>query len=82
MESEQTKPVLTVKDGQRRQRRKKGDDHRADLHARLDRFLDNATNPATLDSLVSGLVDYELGVRLAAISNGVEGGDPRRDGNG
>lgn len=56
----------------RRRGRRKGTDHRAELHTRLDRFLDNATNPASLDSLVSGLVDYELGVRLAAISNGTE----------
>lgn len=59
----------------RRQRAKKGSDHRADLHKRLDRFLDNATNVSTLDSLVSGLVDYELGVRLAAISNGAGNGN-------
>lgn len=59
----------------RKRGRRKGTDHRADLHKRLDRFLDNATNPATLDSLVSGLVDWELGVRLAAISNGAGDGN-------
>ena len=57
----------------RRRGRKKGTDHRAELHTRLDRFLENATNPATLDSLVSGLVDYELGVRLAAIEESSNG---------
>ena len=60
MSDEQVKPV-------RKRGRKKRDDLQADLHRRLDRFIENATNPATLDSLVSGLVDYELGVRLARL---------------
>jgi hypothetical protein len=61
MTTEQTKRLA------RKPRTKKAPDHRKELHTRLDRFLDNATNPATLDSLVSGLVDYELGVRLAGL---------------
>ncbi|MDN7596704.1 hypothetical protein QZM01_21835, partial [Burkholderia multivorans] len=35
-----------------------------DLHKRLDLFLDNPTNPYHLDSLVSGLIGYELRARL------------------
>ncbi len=37
------------------------------MHKRLDRFLDNPTNPATLQSLVSGLVGYELNARLLQV---------------
>lgn len=51
----------------KRKRRTRANDPRFDLRKRLDRFLDNPTNPSTLDSLVSGLVDYELNARLLAV---------------
>jgi len=66
MTTEQTKPS-------RKPRVKKPIDPRKELHTRLDRFLDNATNPATLDSLVSGLVDYELRVRLSSLDEAGHG---------
>lgn len=48
----------------RRKRRTRANDPRFDLHKRLDLFLDNPTNPYHLDSLVSGLIGYELRARL------------------
>jgi len=52
----------------RKTRRRKSTDEREYLHTRLERFLENPINPATLDSLVAGLVDYELRVRLTTNS--------------
>ncbi len=51
----------------KRKRRTPKNDPRFDLRKRLDRFLDNPTNPSTLDSLVSGLVGYELNARLLQV---------------
>lgn len=42
-------------------------DPRADIHERLDAFLGEPTKEGTLQSLVSGLVDWELRARLTEV---------------
>lgn len=44
-----------------------------DLHERLDKFLEFPTNTLHLQSLISGLVGYELRARLAALPLPEEG---------
>lgn len=51
----------------KKHRQRRPFDPKRDLRKRLDRFLDNPTNPSTLQSLVSGLVGYELNVRLLQV---------------
>ncbi|MBR7918039.1 hypothetical protein KDX16_19835 [Burkholderia vietnamiensis] len=51
----------------RARKKARDDDPQGHLHGLLDRFLENPTNRFHVESLVSGLVGYELRARLAAL---------------
>ncbi|MDO3576654.1 hypothetical protein [Ralstonia pseudosolanacearum] len=62
--TDETKPTTS---GSVKRRQRKPFDAKRDLRERLNRFLDNPTNPASLQSLVSGMVGYELNARLLRV---------------